>query len=79
MRTIHAVLVLIVGLVLPTAQVLARQPDARSGDETSTPSPCHSLEKGPDGTWVEIPCQELGAPAAARPKPENRNSQHASH
>ncbi len=80
MRTVHAVLLSIVTLVvLPTAQARAKDSPAQSADERSSPSACHSLEKSSDGAWVEIPCQELGSPAAARPRPESRNTQHASH
>ncbi len=38
--------------------------NAQAVDEAPSPSPCHAYQKGPDGSWVEMPCYE-GSGAAA--------------
>jgi hypothetical protein len=63
-------------LALLTAPALAKSSNVQP-DETSAPSPCHTLQRGPDGAWIEIPCQEVGAPARAQPRPAGHGAQTA--
>lgn len=68
MRIGLAVTGLLAALALQTAPALARNSDPRPAEDPSTPTQCHSLQPGPDGSWIEIPCQELGAPAPRKPE-----------
>jgi hypothetical protein len=80
MRTFSAFLGSIAALAILTAPVLAKnshvQPPA---EERSAPSPCHTMQKGPDGAWVEMPCQEVGAPAQPQPRPTGRSAESTGH
>jgi hypothetical protein len=60
-----------------TAPVLARNSNAQQTDDGSAPPRCHTLQKGPDGAWVEIPCQELGSPAQLPSKHLGRSAEKA--
>ena len=79
MRIVSAVLASIAALALLTAPVLAKNSNAPQSDDKSSPSQCHSLEEGPGGAWIEIPCQELGAPSQTQRKPAGRNAEQAHH
>lgn len=79
MRTVNAVLASIAALALLTAPALAKNSNAPQGDDKPSPSQCHSLEEGPGGAWIEIPCQELAAPSQTQRRPEGRNAEQAHH
>lgn len=79
MRKISAIVGSLAALALLTAPVLARNSDARPTDEKPILSSCHSLQPGPDGNWIEIPCQELGSPAQPPRKPEGRSAEQTGH
>jgi hypothetical protein len=34
-------------------------------DERSVSQGCHAYQKAPDGSWTEVPCQEVGHLSAA--------------
>jgi hypothetical protein len=71
MRTVSAILFgSVAALAIVTAPALAKSSDVQQTDEKSTSSPCHSYEQKPDGSWAQLPCQELGGP----PTPTQRNS-----
>jgi hypothetical protein len=36
--------------------------------EAETSSRCNASQIGPDGTWVQVPCREVGGETAAPPK-----------
>jgi hypothetical protein len=40
---------------------LARNSDAENTGEQPTSSSCSARQKTADGTWQQVPCQELGA------------------
>jgi len=75
MPKISAIVGSLAALALMTVPVLARNSDTRPTDEKTVPSSCHSLQPGPDGSWIEIPCQELGSPAQPYRKPEGRSAE----
>jgi hypothetical protein len=43
------------------------------------PSTCSARQRGADGTWMDIPCQELGSSARPQPKPVMRNEDEEAH
>jgi hypothetical protein len=53
-------------LAVMTTPVLAANSNAPQSDEKSVSSPCHTMQRGPDGQWLSIPCQEVGSPAQPR-------------
>jgi hypothetical protein len=55
--------------------------DVPQSDASAASSPCYSYEPKPDGSWTQLPCQEVGA---ARPvqrksaaKEEDPRTRHA--
>ncbi len=57
--------------------------DIQQSDSASASAPCYSYEPKPDGTWTQLPCQEVGAArppprrSAARNEDEGRRMRHA--
>jgi hypothetical protein len=63
MRIKHAILVGSTAvLAFLTAPALARHSDAPKTTEQPASSPCSAQQEMPDGTWKQVPCQELGLP-----------------
>ncbi len=61
-------------LAVLAAPALAKNSDSKAsdvqpGDTTSASPPCYSYEPKPDGSWTQLPCQEVGAA-----KPPHRKS-----
>jgi hypothetical protein len=58
--------------------VLAKNSDTQSGaqktDDKPTASACRAYQKAADGSWQELACQEMGAPAEPKPKSATGNS-----
>ena len=68
MRITAAFLASLSALAVMTAPVLAANSNASQSDEKSVSSPCHTMQRGPDGQWLSIPCQEVGSPAQPQPR-----------
>jgi hypothetical protein len=65
----------VAALIVMTAQALARNSDAHKTDEKPTSSSCHAYQQATDGSWTQLPCQELGTPTGtAQHKSATRNS-----
>ena len=77
MRTISTFIGSLAALALLSVPVMARNSSARPAEDKTVSSQCHSLQPGPDGSWVEIPCQELGA--APQRRPEGGSAEQSSH
>lgn len=67
MRTIPAWFGSLLVVAITATPALAHNASVPPADEKPAPSACHTMQPGPDGTWVARPCQELGAPAPAKP------------
>jgi hypothetical protein len=75
MRIKHAVSVgSITALALLTTPALAKHPDAQNTSEQSTSSPCSARQGTADGSWKQIPCQEVESPKQAPRKSATRSS-----
>jgi len=63
-------------LLTAAAPGLARNSETpKASEQTATKSSsCRSYQQAADGSWTELPCQELGAPAAAQPKSATRKT-----
>ena len=59
-------------LLTLAAPTLARNSAANShtarATETPASSSCHAYQQEADGTWKQLPCQEMGSKAMAQPR-----------
>jgi hypothetical protein len=49
--------------------------NAQAVEDVPNSSPCHAYQKGPDGSWVEMPCHE-GSGSDAAPAPVHKSASH---
>ena len=59
-------------LLALAAPTLARNSSANSHAAKATESPassCHAYQQAADGSWTQLPCQEMGSRAPAVPHP----------
>jgi hypothetical protein len=61
----------VVALAVLASPALAKSSDTKATDvqptdTTAASPPCYSYEPKPDGSWTQLPCQEIGA---AKPPP----------
>ena len=63
-------------LAAMTAPALAKNSTAQKTDDKSTSSSCHAYQQAADGSWTELPCQELGSGSGGQTqhKSATRNS-----
>ena len=49
--------------------------NAQKGDDKPASMGCHAYQQAPDGSWIQLPCQEAGptSPAAMPPKSAARH------
>jgi hypothetical protein len=76
MRMVVAILS-VAGLTMLTSPVLAKNSEGQKVEEPATASPCSSYQRNADGTWTQIPCQELGTTPEPRTRPETHSSSQA--
>jgi hypothetical protein len=75
MRIKHAISVgSMAALALLTTPALAKHHDAQNTSEQSASSPCSARQGMADGSWKQIPCQELEPPKQAPRKSATRSS-----
>jgi hypothetical protein len=56
-------------LLTLAAPTLARNSSAHSHTTKATEAPassCHAYQQAADGTWMQLPCQEMGSKAPAQ-------------
>ena len=67
MRLGHAIFVATIAAMLAAAVPgLARNAETPKSSEQPVSSSCQSYQQNTDGSWTELPCQELGAPSPSR-------------
>ncbi len=54
------------GLLTLAAPTLARNANAHKPDEQSAAPSCHAYQRAADGSWEELPCQEMGSTGHAQ-------------
>jgi hypothetical protein len=70
-------------LAIVTSPALAKNSDAQKVDDASASPPCHAYQPAANGSWTELPCQEVGAPSqtphksAAKSPDEDPRGRHA--
>jgi hypothetical protein len=56
--------VIVAGAVLmltsPTMTVLAKDTGAQKSEDKTIASSCHAYEQAADGSWHQLPCEEVG-------------------
>lgn len=61
MRKLSAILpVAVAMLAILTAPVLAKSSGGQKSDDDQASAPCSAYEQAPDGSWRQLPCQEIG-------------------
>jgi hypothetical protein len=75
MRIKHAIFAgSVAALASMAAPALAKHSDAQKTSEQTTSSPCIARQQTADGTWTQLPCQELGAPQQTPRQSATRSS-----
>lgn len=64
--------------VLP-ASTLAKSSGAQKAEDKSAAAPCSAYEQAPDGSWVPLPCQEIGLDGRTQHKSTPRGADEATH
>jgi hypothetical protein len=72
MRLGHAMFLgLMAALLSLAAPTLARNSNQPKTSEV--PASCRAYQQAADGTWTQLPCQEMGSRPAAQPKSASKN------
>jgi len=66
-------------LAVITAPALAKNTGAPKSDDKSNSSSCHAYQQAADGSWTQLPCQELGSAGQAQRKPAVRTEGDETH
>lgn len=64
--------------VLP-ASALAKSAAAQKAEDKSAAAPCSAYEQAPDGSWIALPCQEIGSDGRAQHKSAPGGADEATH
>jgi hypothetical protein len=51
-----------------TAPALAKNSNVQKTDESPASSSCHAYQQAADGSWTQLPCQEMGSPSGGQPQ-----------
>ena len=74
MRLGHAMFLgLMAALLSLAAPTLARNSNQQKPSEVPASSSCRAYQQAADGTWTQLPCQELGSKPAAAPKSASKH------
>jgi hypothetical protein len=60
----------VAALAVLMAPALAKNSEPQKTDDKSASPSCHSYQPAADGTWTELPCQEVGAPKQQQAQPK---------
>ena len=75
MRLGHAMFLgLSAALLTLAAPTLARNSNQQKAGEAPASSSCRAYQQAADGTWTQLPCQEMGSKPAAQPKSASKNA-----
>jgi hypothetical protein len=66
----------VAALAMLAAPALAKNSNAQKNEDTSASPACHARQQTADGSWVELPCEEVGAASQRQTqhKPAGRTS-----
>jgi hypothetical protein len=57
-----------VALVLLMAPAPAKNSNVQKTDDNPSSSACHAYQQAADGSWTQLPCQEMGSPSGGKPQ-----------
>ena len=63
---------LVAALLTLAVPTLARNPNTAKTSEAPSSASCHAYQQEPDGTWTQLPCQEMGS--KVHPKSTSKNA-----
>ena len=66
MQMAKSTFITLVALALLATPVFAKNTKAPKAESEDTSAPCFSYQLGPDGNWVQLPCQEVGSHSASQ-------------
>ncbi len=55
-------------LALLTAPALAKNSNVQKTDDSPSSAACHAYQQAADGSWTQLPCQEMGSPSGGQPQ-----------
>ena len=62
-------------LLTLAAPTLARNSETHSNTQKASEPPalasCHAYQQAADGSWTQLPCQEMGSKAQPQPQPRS--------
>jgi hypothetical protein len=67
------------GLLTLAAPTLARNSEAQNASEQPASSSCHAYQQAADGSWVQVPCQEMGSSGQTLHKPAPNGTDEETH
>lgn len=67
------------GLLTLAAPTLAKNSDGQKSAEPSAASSCHAYQKAADGSWIELPCQEMGSTGSPHHKAASKSTDVETH
>lgn len=59
---------LIAALLTLAAPTLARNSNHEQKTREAPASGCNAYQRAPDGTWTQLPCEEVGSKPATQPR-----------
>ena len=67
------------GLLTLAAPTLARNSEAPKASEQPASSSCHAYQQAADGSWAQVPCQEMGPAGRTQHKPAPHGTDEDTH
>lgn len=79
MRMAKPPLIALTALALLAAPALAKNTKAQKAESEDTSPPCFSYRLGPDGNWVQLPCQEVGNQPSSQHRAPSKSQDEEAH
>ena len=73
MRMAKPTMIALTALALLAAPALAKNTKEQKVDSEDPSTPCYSYQLGPDGNWVQLPCQEVGSHSSSQHHAPSKN------
>ena len=71
------------GLLTLAAPTLAKNSNANSHTAKTAEAPastsCHAYQQAADGSWMQLPCQEMGSKASTQPRSAAKSATEETH
>lgn len=67
------------GLLALAAPTLARNSEPQKTTEQTASSPCRAYQQAADGSWTQVPCQEMGPAGQTQHRPAPHGTDEETH